>query len=754
MIKRFKKYIVEKLDDKQKEGLKNYARFEHGVIIPEHGPSRAAFNFSHHIMPQGVDSIVIPAMNSLVQRVHDHLKQHGYTMDYGNQLAYKAGRPTKIGKVLHQTNADKTLKDEFANDNHAESADFTNKYSVLISRNPHHIAECSTNKPWSSCAKLDDNGKPELMGDKGNELAAEKLPYDIDNGTHVAYLVHNTIGKTHQQLIDGAVGRILLKPHHTQNRSHSTLIPESKVYSTSNQPPSGFKETVNNFADTYFPMKTNTLYKKDDQLYDDDKQPNKMKIDLSTPIDTSSLDTDDLMNNMTNQRHIKASDITEFMANVTSNPNAKLLKHIPLLPHANDEHIKPFLHPDVWEDLPANTKTTIIGKVRNKDNHEAVSDHLFKDIHTIDYNRYPTSYIDSETVENYLKSPLTKATHIKKLLSHPEVNVDRYSSKYFKDMLLKSHKLNGNDLHELIDNSNKLNDNSGVLSNPNIEPSHVIKLLNTMTPNSSWASRNHRMVGLQNPEKTSAEHIHQILDATHNSNMARASIASSHFITNIHNELASNPNFNEEHAKKILDHIENSPGNNQDEYYGSLMPIASYIRNNNNTNHNNLYRMLLDRHAKDPKKFASVSNIVAYNTENFDKDTITKALSNNKLASKVHDNIAANSNLNHSHLLKLMTPDTFNRLSFKGQHAVLQHPKFTSAHMQKAVNNIHLYNEDQARAIVRHPLFNKSVNGAHFDKIVSSRYWGILPNAIQNAVLNSPSKTTENIQNYNKINRY
>lgn len=365
MIKRFKTFLKEGLWPEQKAGFEDYAKTYHGIDIHK---NTKAINLSNHIIPKGTDSIKIPATNELVSSIHKHLTSNGYSdVDYAkgtvakkfiDRMGNEKSQVTSIPKALGITKAPQDMIDRYANDDRETSAKLATDHDIIISRNPYHIAGCSTNPDnpnmWSSCASLNQDGIPK---DKVN--AGGHLPYDIKHGTHVAYLVPKQEQKPgesdkdhHNRLIDQATARILLKPFHSDFEDHAILYPESKVYSKArnegkgNKVADGFSETVQSFANKHFPMEENVPYNKHDSLYDDDNIGTISKLNINKPIHVD-IDHDTYGTLLQNQK-IDPADITHFLDNGHNiqphDPYYSILHHLPDNKGFNKSHIDQYIN--------------------------------------------------------------------------------------------------------------------------------------------------------------------------------------------------------------------------------------------------------------------------------------------------------------------------------------------------------------------------------------------------------------------------
>ena len=107
----------------------------------------------------------------------------------------------------------------------------------------------------------DDYNKEDADGELG--AYSGYLPNDVKHGTHVAYLHRSDDPDMKKPL-----ARIALKPYEPDDSSKKPILrPESKTYGTADE---SFGKAVNQWAEKNFPVDKNTVYKKNDELYDDD----------------------------------------------------------------------------------------------------------------------------------------------------------------------------------------------------------------------------------------------------------------------------------------------------------------------------------------------------------------------------------------------------------------------------------------------------------------------------------------------------
>lgn len=271
--------ITEELNNTQKK-----------VVDSWKGAGERAAQISSHVIPPGQDKITVPfdapaAPAEPHPDVKAHLEKHGY----GDITDYRAGlvqdpkypdkknRQLKIGGILAKTGASPDIVNTFNNDpNRAASRAASSGLSVTYSRHPHDVAGMSTNQGWASCMSMGHKGQlgrknpdyddSDRYGDTGGAgVYSHYLKPDTMEGTHVAYLHHASDPEAKRPL-----ARIALKPHEPNDSSKQTILrPEGKMYGTADD---AFGNAVKKWSENNFPADKDTVYTKNDNLYDDDNK--------------------------------------------------------------------------------------------------------------------------------------------------------------------------------------------------------------------------------------------------------------------------------------------------------------------------------------------------------------------------------------------------------------------------------------------------------------------------------------------------
>jgi hypothetical protein len=189
--------------------------------------------------------------------VESFVKSQGYEIeDYLTGIASKDNgkRKIRIGKLLSK---DPELKKLFDNDSSRNSSQ--SEYIVVISRHPYDIAGMSTDRGWTSCMNLNDEG--------GNQ---NYTPLDIKEGTLVAYLIKIT-----DKNIETPSARVLIKPFISEDSNDIAFGVESKVYGTAHE---GFQKTVADWFDKInHQKKLNGIFELKPSLYTDNQSKNRFR---------------------------------------------------------------------------------------------------------------------------------------------------------------------------------------------------------------------------------------------------------------------------------------------------------------------------------------------------------------------------------------------------------------------------------------------------------------------------------------------
>lgn len=219
--------------------------------------------------------------------VQNFLSEKGYhikdTESYRNGLAHKEittgnpeqgipyrskMQPYKIGGLLQKHEAPTNIIHAFTHDP-VRASGKDNEYDMVVSNHPHDVYGMSTGRGWDSCAQM-------RRGEKGyGGPAASKMKDEINNHTHVAYLV-----KRGGNYDTDSIARLNFK-HHTAMHAeadiakpigatdykprHQTLVSEGVVYG---QAPTDFRTVAEHEMGKMFPVKPD-IYIKNSNVYND-----------------------------------------------------------------------------------------------------------------------------------------------------------------------------------------------------------------------------------------------------------------------------------------------------------------------------------------------------------------------------------------------------------------------------------------------------------------------------------------------------
>lgn len=241
---RYKDFLLEVLTPEQKKEVDQWN-------APQHSFSDHMFGGDPNAMRATFD-LIDPATESTAKKdVEKYLASIGMKVsDYIKGEAIDShGRPRSIGSLIAK--APNELKDDFDNDPSRQQQTGAGNQRVIISRHPHDVAGMtSEGHSWpSSCMNFT----------KG--MNRHYLPHDVEQGTHVAYLVDKN-----DTDIQNPYARIAIKPFIETETGEKILRPESRTYGSASDK---FTHTVNRIIEEHFPG-TGFIYKKHRLVYNDD----------------------------------------------------------------------------------------------------------------------------------------------------------------------------------------------------------------------------------------------------------------------------------------------------------------------------------------------------------------------------------------------------------------------------------------------------------------------------------------------------
>lgn len=163
------------------------------------------------------------------QYVINFLTEKGYVVDWMSGTVEKGGRKERLGKVLIKLKeTDPRLKDEtedlesikesynemikiYETSNLRKSKN--KNLQVVISQNPHDIAQMSTGRGWTSCMNL-----------AGEDEIKSNVYCEVGEGGLIAYLIEAS-----DQNIQKPLARILIR-RYVNNQGHSYAVAEDTIY--------------------------------------------------------------------------------------------------------------------------------------------------------------------------------------------------------------------------------------------------------------------------------------------------------------------------------------------------------------------------------------------------------------------------------------------------------------------------------------------------------------------------------------------
>jgi hypothetical protein len=442
-MKRFKQFIAEALNPDQKSKLGIYYNT---------APSYAAKKISKDVIPSDASSIKIPLTHDTKSAVEQHLSKHGFQLkNYASGTAVdKYGREVGVASVLKspKTAAPENVVKGFENDARADKIS-PDTHHIVFSHDPEHVGECSTNKPWKSCASLTAKGNPTSYG---SGVAAKKLKDAISAGSHVAYLM-----KHDQDDLNKAHARVLLHPYHAYDKDgnieHSVLMPERKVYSKTGGKQSSFTSSVEDFARKKYPMKPGRIYQKDSSVYDDDQQ--RIRFDTSP-------------------ESVKKIALSGLKDGVSNSHKDQALKEVQL-PH---QSITALLNHKTDDDTERNNLDYTHGLIAE---HQKLSDshvsHLLKagKISNLSRNVKLTKSQMNQMIYHKPtdRSDTLSPTDAELAQKHENRAIDTAHRSLVRN---NPQKLTSDHIHHIIDRNNTetLND---LVSHPNLTDEHVLKMV-------------------------------------------------------------------------------------------------------------------------------------------------------------------------------------------------------------------------------------------------------------------------------------
>lgn len=532
-------------------------------ILYNDKPRIAANQLSDHIIGHD-DYIRIPLTSNVKEEVSNHLEKHGYKLEnYASGTALdKHGRRTTIGKVLTnpKTEAHPDLVKAYTNSSRVTGYN-NDTHEIVFSRKPEHVAECSTNKGWKSCASLGTSGAPTRYG---GGVAAKQIPNHISIGTHVAYLVKK--GETN---MNKAEARILLHPYHSYdqlngqteaNPTHTVIMPEEKVYSKTGGKHYDFEKSVESFSRQNFPMKPGEMYKKDSKAYDDDRKYYRMNVEPESfrKIATSGSAHNTTISNALEEIHLPHQTITSLLNHdtkkLTDNQHYtynSTIKNIARTQKLTDSHVEKLAqrgyveHLAQNENLAAKHINMIINTPKQSwENDEDISErklHMMR--HTKINSDMANKIIESTPVEHITNYALKKNSAI----IHHSANI---------------HKLSNESVYKLASIHPKFV--GSLIKNPHLRSEHIQSLLKHNNSDNyplseNTTHQNHVNLILEHGDKLNAEHLEQIASHAidHPVSLHDSRLYNKFSHHDVLHAVAGHPNVSSNTLSKINDYLNN-----------------------------------------------------------------------------------------------------------------------------------------------------------------------------------------------------
>lgn len=277
-------YLIEELTDDEKYRADRMKGSGHDFyaqqFIGQHPEAEKAFYGDHRNWNDRRGSVRIPiTLNTEGMPPHkgvkEHLSNYGYHVDsdsYKKGLAsrtIKVGNPSagipitektihkRIGAVLDETNAHPDIKKAYINDPSRSGAN-TKDFDLVLSHHPHDVYGMSTGRGWVSCSTM----RKGCEKFNGQGPAAQAMEHEINNQTHVAYLVPKG-GNIDKE----AIARLAFKRHTPLNGGKDTLIAENNAFG---QSPLDFHKKASEEVGKLFPVDPNKIYRRtSSKVYDD-----------------------------------------------------------------------------------------------------------------------------------------------------------------------------------------------------------------------------------------------------------------------------------------------------------------------------------------------------------------------------------------------------------------------------------------------------------------------------------------------------
>lgn len=638
--------------------------------VDEWGDGSAARTISSHVFPKDQDRIEIPLEMEQPPAVphpdvQKHLEDNGYNIsDYrGGFATDKYGRSTSIGKILNKTKASPEITNAFMNDPQ-RAASSVAQPKIIISRHPHDVAGMSTDRGWRSCM--------EMKGpNTGGGINQRFLQHDIQNGTHVAYLV-----RPEDNDIKKPMARIALKPFHADSDltgfdvDHTILRPESRVYGIGAKGDdddnsasgvdsaivSSFKNTVKKWTNQNFPMKDDvSTYEKNDKVYNDDGKSTIVPFEKGI--------------NSTNPRHIASAfedhpekitpEHIDKILNPQGNNTYSSIPKIAALNHklSTSEQVLQASHDDHEDVKYAALRNAKLPQGRLQD--------VLMNKQEDDYARYAAlknPNVPSETLHHIvmdrgddLRSDALVHNNVSANTLNEIVKSSHYRDSILKAKAVKHRNFTSSHIDAVIENptiDSQLKQTM-ILNNPNITKDHLSKIVNSKNSSSGMMS-----AAVSHP-KTNPKTISDYLsnDTIHPDDKW--------------NVLQKSPKINSGHIDTVLNSFTNKP-----EWYSAESDLKEVAAKHPKATPDALDNLILNS-KDDNLKFSALGNV------NARSETLDKVANDPEEQLFIRKHALRNQNVSSNTFTKLIKNSNEPELI----EPIFYHPKVTAEHIDMAMNH-------------------------------------------------------------------
>ena len=504
----FDRYINEELTPAQKRKVDTWEKGDN--------------SFSDHTFGQGEDRATHPLespttpQSEHLPKIEQHLSQHGFKVkDYtAGKATDKYGREVNIGKVLNKTGASDDLKKGFeADPTRGQAKTGASNLNMTVSRKPHDVAGmASKGQSWEheSCMNF-------ATGSNRGYLRA-----DVEHGTHVAYLHHKDDTEMKRPL-----ARIALKKYTNLNDpSDHILRPEHRTYGNA---PDAFSHTVNRWANRNFPGRSDAIYGKRMEVYDDSN--NNYVIGEHALDKAVTHPAYGIRREVATNPRLTSKHLDDLMIDQKEGVARAALKN----PNITSKHVEMAHLRDLNGALqhPKASKKLLTEVLTRKS--------------TADGKHYHDQWKRSDAAQN----PNATSAHLNAAISDPSEMVRQYAG--------RNPNLNSGHLSKLLSDPSETV-RSVAIRHPNITNSHINRTLSAeMGPDGSQSV----LANMARHPKTNSTHVNRMLDhpsatirryAIRNANASSANITKALGDENeeVRQDAIRHPNANSSHIARAL----------------------------------------------------------------------------------------------------------------------------------------------------------------------------------------------------------